>query len=181
MKSLVVFLVAAQLSLASAFAAENPALVSPTPEFNLIASVIALQGEELPARVLQNQLNTAVSRYLAIAPRQQMQERFEKALVDLQIYTPAEAASFMTDLRASSAELQAHDAGASEEAITGAIEALARLHPVGARFSSCQIADAGLFGALGVAVGGAASDSPDVMYTGLIVSFVVGIFVLPNC
>jgi hypothetical protein len=158
-----------------------------TPEMTLLSTVIAAQG----GSKTQAQIRTAVSHYVATAQLEGQQTRLEQALVDMGIYTSAQAASFVADATRGAQDLNPKNLATSSartQALTAEINFLSAHHPVGAEFSglSCDavagsIALAGVGAAVGAVIdGGGTVDSTQqplfaIAVVGTLVALVAGV------
>jgi hypothetical protein len=98
-KSVSVLMIASQIgcvSLASA-GASAAAPVAVSPEFKMLQSVLALQGQSLSSTEAQQKVSGTVSEYLSTAPQAGQQARLQQAMVDLGVYSDSQAASFVAD------------------------------------------------------------------------------------
>jgi hypothetical protein len=142
-KSVSLILIGSQLSLAQAAFASPAQALARSPEFNLVESVIALQGAKLSANDEQNQITQAMTEYLVAAPTTGQQARLQQALIDLGVYTPAQAASFTADAQAVETKVAASNPSSADEAsqtMSAEIAELSNLHPVGAQFAGqCEL------------------------------------------
>jgi hypothetical protein len=149
-------------SMAFASAATSQAPTA-TPEFQLLSSVIALQGQKLTQQQARVQLSADVNHYTGTAPTEGQQLRFQQALVDLGVYTSQQASSFVTSASAQALKLGAAQPGDKVSTqVASDLYQIASLHPTGAQFSACD-EDANGWGWAGVGVGG----------TGLLISLIV--------
>lgn len=156
-KGISTLLIASQVAMTSmAFAASAPA-ASASPEFSMLQSVFALQGQKLSDQARQAQIGKILGTYTNAAPADGRTARLQDALVQLGVYTPAQAQQFMKDAQASEAAVRAtqqFSADQTHAALAQQIVHLAQLHPAGAQFSKCEIAvTVGLVGALTAFVG----------------------------
>ncbi len=149
-KSVSVLMIASQLVMVSLASAAAP--TAHTAEYGLLTHVLALQGQDLSTAQTQRQMSDVVSQYLGAASPEGQQQRLQEALVDLGVYTPSEAASFVTE--AQQAGLKAANSSSFSTTLQTEITQLANLHPMGAQFSSCAVGG-GLMvvGTLGFLVG----------------------------
>ena len=106
-----------------------------TPEFTLVESMVALQGQKLSQSALQSQATQLLSSYNTVAKKEGQNERFKQALVGLGIYTPSQADSFMSDASGAAQRIGAQNM--NETAMNLEIQTLANVHPMGAQFSMC--------------------------------------------
>ena len=159
-KAVSICLIASQFGLASTvFAGGSTAMtISRTPEATLLQDVIALQGANLSDKDMQTQVRTALSEYASTSQEEGRSERLKQALVDMNVYTPAQAASFLADAETLNTNI-AHNEMTAETAVSN----LAGLHPMGAQFSACAItlAVTGLAGLTAVITGSGGVSSTD--------------------
>ena len=146
-KSLSLFLAVSQVAFGSSFAfADTPSV---TPEMNLLINTISLQGQNLSQTQFQDQMSEAVSRYTATASPKGSDVRFQEALVNLNLFTPTQAQSFLSDIKDTTQQLSISD---SQEAVAAGLQRIVNSHFNGAQFSGCVIG----YGVAGlVAAGGA--------------------------
>jgi hypothetical protein len=150
-KKISLLMIVSYLGSMSAMAA---APTTKTPERVMLENIMALQGQKLSADEVQARSADAVSKYLAVASADAGQQaRLEQAFVDLGIYTPAQAQSYVADAQKAAGNATSKDSMAAE------IAQLAAQHPAGAQFSlsdydinictvSAAVAVAGLAGLL---------------------------------
>lgn len=171
-------LIASQMVLGVASASASAVTSEDTPEAALLLNVLALQGENLSSAEAQIQMQAVVNTYLSTAPATGSQLRFQQALVDLGIYTPAQARAFVNDADTASAKLLSEASVSSTQAqalLTNEMTEFAAFHPSGAQFSYCneaasEVAITGLFTGLvgiGVTATGAISGHQDVTIGGV--------------
>lgn len=147
-KAMSILLIASQFTLSSmAFASGPTATTSMSPEMTLLEGVFAMQGQNLAGPEKSNQISKLLNSYTASAPADGRQDRMQQALVQLGVYTPAQAQSFMN--AATSAEgavrvTQATAADQTRQALSKEMVQLAQLHPTGAEFSACNLETAGV-------------------------------------
>ena len=102
------------------------------PEKDLLESVITLQGEKVSATQAQTELQNALKTYVAAtttdAPEVR-QQHLQGALVELGIYTPAQASQFVSQANAQAKKLGPN---ASSQAVLSEIQSLAKIAPQGA-------------------------------------------------
>jgi hypothetical protein len=113
----------------------------PSPEFTLLQKTIALQGEALSPSDLLSQTSDAVSRYISTAPAQEQQQRMQQALVDMNIYSPLQAQSFVSDAQSRAQSMVGAEVSAEQTAsfdISAEVAELTQFHPNGAEFSTCS-------------------------------------------
>ena len=112
-----------------------------SPERVLLESVISLQGEKVTQTQAQTELQNALKTYVAAttadAPEVR-QQHLQGALIELGIYTPAQASAFVTQANAQAKKLGSN---ASAQAVVSEIQTLAKLAPQGAQFSACSALD----------------------------------------
>lgn len=140
-------LIGSQMGLGTiAFGATTATTTTATPEFTLLENVIALQGMNLSQSDMQTNVKNLLQDYSAKAQVTGQTDRMQAALVDLGVYTPAQAAGFASSAQASAAKITASNPGTNDQAavLMGAeINQLVGLHPAGAQFSGCSIANLG--------------------------------------
>lgn len=134
-KSVSTLMIVSQLGLVSLASAATPA--AHTAEYGLLQHVLALQGQDLSSDQNQKQVTEVVSQYLATASQAGQQERLQAALVDLGVYTPNEAASFVTESQQAGLKVAASTSASAT--LETEITQLANLHPMGAQFSACGV------------------------------------------
>jgi hypothetical protein len=142
-RSVALSLIVSQLSTGALWAAPTNSNV--TPEFTFIESVIALQGQNLKPTDLDQQLKSVYSTYVSSAANAEdgQQQRLTQALIDLGVYTPAQANGFVADAANATQSLSSVDVkGADASQLMSEFSALANLHPMGAQFSACDILSA---------------------------------------
>ena len=128
-----VFLIGSQIATVStSLASPNMAV---TPETTLISQVITLQGSGLTQSQLQDQVTQVAKNYLVSAPAEGRTERLEQAMVDADIYTPAQAKSFADDTAAATSQIGENSSSAQVSRMIGE---LISSHPAGAQFSACD-------------------------------------------
>ena len=114
---------------------------NPNPERILLESVISLQGQKVSPSEAQNGLKNAVKTYVSATPTDSTdvrQQRLQSAMVELGIYTPAQASEFVT-----LANAQAQKLGSSDHSIVlSEIQNLTNSAPKGAQFSACAASNA---------------------------------------
>jgi hypothetical protein len=136
-KVISVSLILSQLWAASGMAATAGTAAS--PEFKMISRAVALGGKDLSSNTTQADLKNIIAEYQATAPTAGREERLEQSLIDLRIYQPEQAKSFIEKAEAeaakagSSADLSTES---SSDAMSMAMQDLTKLHPAGAEFSS---------------------------------------------
>jgi hypothetical protein len=141
-KSIALFLTATQMVGFTAFASPS---ATNTPELNLVQNVLALQGMKLSQNALQSQLQSALSQYYAQATQDgQEQVRLGQALVDLGVYTQAQANTFVAQAQVAGTRVASNAGNASsmQASMATEIQNLAGLHPTGAQYSGCGAVDA---------------------------------------
>lgn len=147
-KSIAQTVIALQLiaNVATIFSAKAEDQVS--PEENLLVQVLSLQGESLSPSDLQKQLIVDAQDYEKQAPSEGRIERTQHALVDMRLYTPAQASALFEEV--SKIPSSSIDANAYAKSLVK----VAQSHPMGAQFSGCSIkGDLAYFGAGALAVG----------------------------
>lgn len=151
-KMISIFMIGSQLALTSAFAANSPAVTS--PEFTMLENVMALQGQKLSDSARQAKIDKILGAYTASASKDEdaRSARMQAALVQLGVYTPAQAEQFMSDAKVAELKVRATQAANADQTrpvFASEITKLANLHPAGAQYSMCDIAEWG--GIIGVA------------------------------
>jgi hypothetical protein len=139
-----------------------------TPEAQFLKRAIAIQGQTLTQDEAQAELSQALSSYRAQAPVDGQADRMEKALVELQLYTPAQAQSFVAGAKAAAGRVQ--KAGSSERADAIASEMAQLNTPSGAQFSDCTPILLTSLGLLAIGAGfeyGSSSDAAQAAAQGL--------------
>jgi len=109
-----------------------------SPEMTLLEQVIVLQGSETQGAKLQQEIATAVSTYIQSSPTEGRSSRMEQAIVDLGIYTPAQAESFMGDIAKAQQEMGTAESNSTQQISNFAYQQTQRIvamHPAGAQFS----------------------------------------------
>lgn len=163
MKKLVSMLVVgSQLAMYSVGAlAQNPTV---SPEQELVEAVIALQGKKVSSETRQAVLSAAIATYVRQAPAAGQNERLEKALVNMAVFTPAQAKAYVADAAKGAEKIEANANSADEvrQELPSSIEKLGQLHPAGAQFSETSCTAAAIVGGVGLltAVVGLAIGSP---------------------
>src|SRR6185437_11172811 len=115
----------------------------PSPELLLLEQAVALDGTTVPKSQMTVQLQEAVTKYLATARPQGQQARLADALVQLGMYTPTQASSFLADAQNASSHLlegmtEQEDTSRLKSAFVGEVSQLMATHPSGAQFSACD-------------------------------------------
>jgi hypothetical protein len=132
-------LIASTLS-TTAFANSGASEAAQSPEATLLENVVALKGSNLSDEEFQKQLTTIVSDYTNTAPMAGQQERLKDALVDLRIYTPAQAEAFEKQVQDVQDQISSAHPTSVEQTTTllnQEITQLAQLQAPGAQFSMC--------------------------------------------
>ena len=163
MKTISLICVLTQLVSVGAFAESS----APTPEFTLLQQTIALQGERLSSKDMQSQVSKISAQYASSPQAEDGQsiQRLEKAIVDLNLYTPAQAAELANEMRSAAAHVSTSsyaNESARNQAIVMEAQRIAASHPAGAQFSACPAIWAIPFAAIGVGVGAVAAGGGDV-------------------
>lgn len=143
------------------WAASTPANSGPSPENSLVESVIALQGQNISQTAMQKQMVALMTQYNSVADHTGQLQRFQQALVDLGVYTSAQAAEFTASAAAAASKVgstSAQSVDVASKAMVTEIQQLAANHPVGAQFAGCfDVESPGfaalLAGGLGLAIG----------------------------
>ena len=115
----------------------------PTPEFKLMEASIALEGQNLSNQSLQTNLAGLIREYTATANPEGAQQRLRDAFVQLQIYTPAQAAMMSAQFAATQQRLTTQhfsSEAAANQAIAQEVGTLLTNSPEGAQFSGCTVA-----------------------------------------
>ena len=126
----------AQLSLG--FISSGALASTPSPEFTLLENVVALQAQDLPQQEVENRLNTLLTGYTSTANPEGRGERLQQAMVNLGVYTPAQAAAFIQEVK------QTASSGAD---VNTALGELLSTPADGAQFSWCALGGGLLIGA----------------------------------
>jgi hypothetical protein len=130
--------------------AAAPVATTATPEFKMLQGVVAMQGQTLSTDQSNAKVVGLVSNYMKSAPAAGQQERLQKALVDLGIYTDAQASAFIAD----SQKVSINGSAANASTMTNEITQLAKMHPAGAQFDGCEVgAIVGSAGVIALIVG----------------------------
>jgi len=122
-----------------AFADPSPSAPSVSPEMTLLEQVITLQGSEIQSAKLQQEVATAVSAYIQSSPVEGRSSRMEQAMIDLGMYTPAQAKSFVQDIADAQQELGTAKPNSTQQISSFAFQQTQRIvamHPAGAEFST---------------------------------------------
>lgn len=126
-------------------------------EFNLLESMIALEGTAIPRAEMEKQVNALLTDYAKTAQPDGQLERLQHAMVDLGISTPAQAQSLIA---------QAREAANSNQDMSVALQSVLSKQSAGAQFSWCALGGGVLLGAslfmafIGLAINGLADGSP---------------------
>jgi len=176
-------------SLGAYAASPAAAIQTTTPEATLVSQALAAAGQGLSPDQAQAVMEQNFNTYSATAPAEGRAERLRSALVDLKVYTSAQADEFMTETQTAATPLLAQQ-NASQELQASAIEtAMAKIAaPQGAQFSACSAkepvfylgAAAWFFGSIYAVVdGGLSSGQQDAVVFGSFAGF-AAIMVLMN-
>jgi len=124
-----------------AFADSSTTATALSPEVTLLQNVIALRGSNLNQDAVQQQMNQAVSNYVASAPQSGQQERMQQALVALGVYSPAQAETFTQEVQGAETRVEATNPTSVQQLsnlMNQEVAQLIDLRPSGAQFSMCS-------------------------------------------
>jgi hypothetical protein len=109
-----------------------------TSEVVMLSRVLSLQGEPLSEQDRQEELSQILSEYVSTASEDGIQGRLEDALVQLQLFTPSQAAKFVQDSQtAEQKTLNSETPDQLKQALANQIVQIGQLYPQGAEFSAC--------------------------------------------
>jgi len=140
-KNLVTLLIiASQIQFTVALAA-TPTVTPVTPELELIANLLALQGQDSHSAQIQGQILSLMEHYKETAPVAGQQDRIQEAMVDLNLYSPAQVEEMKNQLQ------QSYE---NTSSLNNAVMGILSQNPQGAQFSGCDaVTVAGIVGGFG--------------------------------
>lgn len=119
----------------SVFADSTQVTAASSPEFKLLAQVIAFSGNQISTAELSQSVRSAVQSYDQNSPLEGREQRLAQATLDLGLYTRAQAQQLLSNLKSTSTANAGQSV--SSDQINAEIQALLAKQPVGAQFSSC--------------------------------------------
>jgi hypothetical protein len=107
-------------------------------EYALLEQSIALSANKLDKKEMQNEMTALTQKYIAEAPVEGRIERMEQAMIDLNLYTPAQAEQVAQQLQISANSLANQSFANQQEALSATQAELNRVMnklPAGAQYS----------------------------------------------